>query len=124
MDLVEIDQDELVRLIEVVEGIVNFGVGQTELILSTIYWIFTNMMKDNLSSCSWAIKKESNIRRVIKRAIKILVETLGREDTGEVHEDEEEEKHLLALSVMNFLKYVSEEDETSHYLIDYAKKHP
>lgn len=108
-------------MIEMVEGITNFGTGQTELVLSTIYWIFTNMMKDNLKSCSKALKTKY-AERLINQSIKILEETLKREFHDETDEDEESEKYILALSIMNFFKFISEEDETRRHLQVHYKK--
>ena len=79
------------------------------------------MMKDNLKSCSKALKTKY-AERLINQSIKILEETLKREFHDETDEDEESEKYILALSIMNFFKFISEEDETRRHLQVHYKK--
>ena len=42
---------------------------------------------------------------------------MEREFGGEHDEEEETEKYILALSIMNFLKFISEEEQTKKLLM-------
>ena len=96
----------------------NIGTGNTEIVLSTIFWIFTKMMKDNISESSKAIKDEQ-AKTAIMLALDILTKDMDRKVDDSI--DEEQEKYTLALSIINFLQFVSEEDQTKHILAKQSK---
>ena len=90
------------------EDCTNIEAGDTEVILSTIYWITTKMvLKENMEDddpatvacCKLFISKFG--ARALEVGMKNLERNLQRD------EEDDDEKYLLSLSIVNFIKACS-----------------
>ena len=79
----------------------------TELVISTVIFILQNMMTSNHKDFY-----NKYIMTVIKDSIKLLKRNLQRNLTNVQDEKEENEKMILSVFIVRFLKEASERDET------------
>ena len=91
----------------------NIGVGNTEIVLSYIFWIITNLVKDQETTSGHLFRT-----KFCSEAIEIALNVLQKNQLRVVDdEDEEIEKYTLSVSILNFLKYVSLNKKLSSNLI-------
>jgi hypothetical protein len=76
----------------------NIGAGNTEIVLSYIYWILTKLVADSKSQ---TFSKLFGVKAV-DQAVLILKKNMEREVDDS---NEEEEKYTLSISLVNFLKH-------------------
>ena len=107
----ELDVEEIGQLLRLMQY-QNIGAGKTEIVLSTIFWILTKLLKDTESLASSQFKTKFSIQ-AINEALQILKRNQQR-----VVDDEEEEweKYVLSLSILNFFKFASEVEQTKMHL--------
>jgi len=103
--------DNLVKLLQPQ----NVGAGKTELVLSVIFNILSNLISDpsKKALATTTLFKTKFSYTAITNAIAIMLKNQERRVDDE---EEEEEKYTLALSVVNFLKHVSKESKTRDQL--------
>jgi len=89
-------------------NVANISAGKTEIILSSIFWILTKLIKDKNARCSEDFKKKL-INDTINRSINLLKRNCMR---NVLDEDEEMEKTVLSISIVNFLHFVSNLEES------------
>ena len=89
----------------------NIGAGKTELVLSVIFNILSNLISDTSYKTieTTTLFKTKFSYTAISLAINILTKNQERQ-VDDI--DEEEEKYTLSLSVLNFLKHVTKESKT------------
>ena len=106
----EIDAEEIDSLLKLMSP-QNIGAGKTELVLSVIFNILSNLISDNS-------QKTSDTTTLFKTkfsytAISLAINILQKNQERMVDDVEEEaEKYTLSLSILNFLKHVSKESKT------------
>ena len=66
----ELDVEEIGKLLRIMEA-QNIGAGKTEIVLSTIFWILTKMLKDTESDASRNFKSKFSIQ-AINEGVKLL----------------------------------------------------
>ena len=99
----QFDSEELYQICKIMGSCVNIGAGQTELVLSTIYWILTKLVLGDPKESSDNVYKTIQRKfgdQSINEALNILSKNLIRI----TDEDEDEEKYALSMSIINFLK--------------------
>ena len=89
-------------------NVANISAGKTEIILSSIFWILTKLIKDKNARCSEDFKKKL-INDTIDRSINLLKRNCMR---NVLDENEEMEKTVLSISIVNFLHFVSNLEES------------
>ena len=104
--LCEFDIDEI-RKITTILATQNIGVGNTEIVLSYIFWILTKLVNDRDSEAGRTFRSKFGIA-VINQALTILRKNHQRQVDDE---EEEREKYTLSLSILNFLKFVSKDSK-------------
>ena len=96
---VELDQlspDEVSKLITAMKSR-NVGAGQTELVLSHIFWIFCKFQLD--------AKKKEEMRKFLEEAVTYGVKILQKNQARDLEDEEElKEKYMLSISIISFLK--------------------
>ena len=103
----EFDSEEIERITSIVTMCNNICAGETELILSTIYWICTKFVTpnaDDSASTSSTIFINKFGEQTINEALNILAKNLER--VAEKKDDKQ--KYALSLSILNFLKAATE----------------
>ena len=101
----EYEQEEIDSLTKTVTNCKNIAAGETELVLSTIYWVFAKFALGNgeeIESCEMFQEKFGE--RTINEALYILKKNLLRVVDDE---DEDQEKVSLSVSILNFIKCAS-----------------
>jgi hypothetical protein len=114
--LSEFDIDEI-RKITMILGTQNIGVGNTEIVLSYIFWILTKLVNDRDSEAGRTFRSKFGMS-VINQALSILRKNHQRQVDDEV---EEWEKYTLSLSILNFLKFVSKDSKLRAQLSNCAE---
>ena len=80
----------------------NIGAGNTEIVLSHIFWILTKLIKEDVEASRTFRHKFAIL------AINTGLSIMRRNQLRDVNEDEEEaEKYTLALSILYFIKFAS-----------------
>lgn len=96
----------------------NIGAGQTELVLSTIYWILTKFVLGDAEN-----PKENNVNKIfqtkfgeqcINEALSILSRNLLR--VSDMPE-EDVEKNALSMSILNFIKASTKAPYMKKYML-------
>lgn len=100
--LKDFDIDEIAQLIKMM-GTQNIGAGNTEIVLSYIYWILTKFVGDRDQDAGKIFRSKFGIP-AINQGITIFKKNQLREVDDS---DEELEKYTLSLSILNFLKFIS-----------------
>ena len=114
--LSEFDIDEI-RKITMILSTQNIGVGNTEIVLSYIFWILTKLVNDRDSEAGRTFRSKFCMS-VINQALSILRKNHQRQVDDEV---EEWEKYTLSLSILNFLKFVSKDSKLRAQLSNRAE---
>jgi hypothetical protein len=84
--------------------VLNISAGNIEIILSSIYWILTKLIKDNK-----ALSAEEFRKRRCKETVIESLSILKRNALRQLDDEEEEyEKTMLSISIVNFLHAVNE----------------
>ena len=102
----DLDQPEIEQITQIMTECSNIGAGQTELVLSNVFWILTKFVQkppDKLEEAPYIFQYKFGEISVFS-ALDILKRNLFR--VSDVAE-EEEEKITLSLSILNFLKAAS-----------------
>ena len=110
--LSQFDSTEIQKLLRHVEGSQNIGTGKTELVLAVIFHIFGNMVGDA------SVQNENTVETFKslygERAIHLAINIMTTNQDRIVSDlDEEYEKTTLAISILNFLKFVSNDPNLS-----------
>ena len=93
----------------------NIGAGKTELVLSVIFNILSNLISENSAKAF----ETTNLfkTKFSYTAINLAINILSKNQLRVVDDLEEEtEKYTLSLSIVNFLKHVSKESKTKDQL--------
>ena len=102
MPLDELEIGEIAQITKVMSTCNNIGAGQTELVLSTIYWICGKLvLGDPEELDSSKIFQTKFGEKTVNEALAILSRNLIR--TSDL-DDEDYEKYALSLSILNFIK--------------------
>lgn len=114
MPLSGLDNEEINTILNIIGNFKNIGAGKSELVLSKIFWILCKLIKDNdeYDGKKFRIKFSE---RAINEAMRILINNQMRELDDP---DEEQEKLILNLSCLHFLKCASASPESKKYLIN------
>ena len=107
----EIDSEEIDQILRLLPS-QNVGAGKAEFVLAKIFDLFTKMVKDTDSQASIQFKTKFSFI-AINEALTILERNMNRKV---MEDDEEEEKYSLSLSILNFLKFASEVEQTKVHL--------
>ena len=107
MPLSELDIDEIHYLMKAIGESKNIGAGQTELIISTILWIFIKLIQDKEGASAKNFRNKYG-RTAIVNAMDILMRNLRRKINEEA---EAEEKLSLSMSCLFFLMTSSSSPE-------------
>jgi len=110
----EIEAEEIDHLLKIMSP-QNIGAGKTELVLSVIFNILSNM----ISETSVKAIETTNLfkTKFSYAAINLAINILSKNQLRVVEDLEEEtEKFTLSLSIVNFLKHVSKESKTKDQL--------
>lgn len=118
----QFDSKEMSSLISIVESYQNIGTGKTEIVLAIIFHIFSSFVGDQI---------ERNEQTVItfkslygETTINLALTIMDRNQSRLVKEEEEErEKYILAVSILNFLLFVSKDAVLQVYLEKHAISH-
>lgn len=120
----EFDTEEIERITSLVMACNNICAGETELILSTIYWICTKFVTpstdESASTSSTTIFINKFGEQTINEALNILTKNLGRV----AEEQDDEQKYALSLSIMNFLKTATETQTSSQASVGFKDSYP
>lgn len=110
----EIDAEEIDALLKLMSP-QNIGAGKTELVLSVIFNILSNLISDNSAK---TIETTTLFKTKFSyTAISLATNILEKNQERQVDDAEEEgEKYTLSLSILNFLKHVSKESKTRDQL--------
>ena len=106
----EIDAQEIDQMLKLMSP-QNIGAGKTELVLSVIFNILSNLISDTSKKAleTTTLFKTKFSFTAISHAINIMTKNQERA-VDDI--EEEKEKYTLALSILNFLKHVSKENKT------------
>lgn len=107
----EIDSEEIDQILRLLPS-QNVGAGKAEFVLAKIFDLFTKMVKDTDSQASIQFKTKFSFI-AINEALTILERNMNRKV---MDDEEEEEKYSLSLSILNFLKFASEVEQTKVHL--------
>ena len=98
----EFETDEISQLAKIILTTTNIGKGKMELVISSIFWIFSKMVigdPDSLESCKTFQVKFGE--KMLNEALIIL----NKNSMRVVEEDlEDREKYALSLSILSFIK--------------------
>lgn len=111
----QLDSEELSQLCSITGSCTNIEAGQTELVLSTIYWILTKLVLGDPNEDQENVYKTFQTQfgdQAVNEALGILQRNSARIELGE----EDEEKYALSLSIINFLKASSKAPLMLKYL--------
>lgn len=91
------------------------GVGRIEIVLSIIFQIMSNIIRDTSTSFQEQVTMFKNlfVEKSIKLAINIMTKNQERIC---VEEEEELEKTTLSLSILNYFKFISKDNDIKHHL--------
>ena len=120
--ITQIEADEMDMLLKMISP-QNVGAGKTELVLSVIFSILSNLIScHNAKSLGYASKTEQNkaieTSKLFKSkfsytAISLAIMILIKNQQRNIDDfEEEKEKITLSLAIINFLKHVSKDRET------------
>lgn len=102
VSLDDFDMEEIGKITKVMSDCTNIGAGQTELVLSTIYWICTKFALKDANQVESSHVFQANFgEKVINEALHILQKNLVRPAETE---DDDKEKYFLSVSILNFIK--------------------
>jgi hypothetical protein len=109
--LEELDVDEIAQIIKMLSTS-NIGAGNTEIVLSYIFWILSKLLCDRESEAG-KIFRDKFAADAVLQGLSILKKNQSRliEDAAE-----EKEKYTLSLSILNFLKFVSSDESLQTHL--------
>ena len=112
--LSELDIEEINYLMNAIREAKNIGAGKAEEIISTIFLIFINLVKDQVNSASKSFRVKYG-SSAIEYCLQILLKNQKRllEE-----EDEAQEKLMLSVSCLFFLKEASKSPEMTHHMED------
>lgn len=100
----EFDHEEIGLLLKNL-FVQNISAGNTELVLSTIIWILTKLVKDKKEMAADAFKTKF-CKDAIDEAMKILLKNSERRV---LDPEEEQQKIILSISIVNFFHFVSQD---------------
>lgn len=107
----EFDQGEIEQITKIVSASNNIGAGQTELVLSTIYWICCKLASPDTEEVESNRTFQTKFgEQAVNEALDILMKNSER---VMAIKEEDDQKYALSLSILNFLKQ-STEAETMH----------
>ena len=97
------------------------GVGQIELVLSIIFQVLANIVRDHSREGRETIRrfKKDYLERSIAISFKLLCTNQGRHTSNP---DEEAEKSILSLSIVSFLKFITMDITIAPVLLKLGKK--
>ena len=98
----------------------NVGVGQTELVLSILFQILANIIRDTSKEAKDTVDvfKNDFLERAINISLRILTINSARVC---VLEDEENEKSVLSQSIINYFKFLSNDASCRPVLLQICK---
>lgn len=98
----DLSEEELAQITGIIKTFTNIGAGKTELVLSTVYWICYKLANGDPevleSSKIFQMKFGDN---TMSEALSILMRNSVRVSDLE---DDDKEKYVLSLSILNFIK--------------------
>ena len=101
----DLDPPEIENITRIMTTCNNISAGETELVLSVVYWICTKFVKEpdegKEFSKSQSVFQKSFGDQTIKDGLSILDDNLKREMTTD---EDDFQKYALSLSILNFLK--------------------
>lgn len=112
--LSELDIEEINYLMNAIREAKNIGAGKAEEIISTIFMIFINLVKDQVNSASKSFRIKYG-GSAIEYCLHILLKNQKR---FLEEEDEAQEKLMLSVSCLFFLKEASKSPEMYHHMED------
>jgi len=110
--LSEFEADEIATIIRLLGSYKNIGAGKTEYVLSQIFWMITKLTMDTDSGAGNNFRLKFG-EKAITEALDILIKNQQRLVDDE---NEEEEKLVLSLSCLNFLKFASTSADLRRYM--------
>ena len=98
------------------------GVGQIELVLSILFQVLTNIVRDQSREGRETVQrfKEDYLERSIGLSFRLLLANQGRRVSDE---DEEAEKAILSLAIVAFLKFITLDNTIAPVLLKLGKQH-
>ena len=113
--LEQYDSKEMSSLIGIVESYQNIGTGKTEIVLSILFHIFASFVGDQAERNEATVSAFKSLYG--EKSIDLALMLMNRNQCRIVkEEDEEKEKYILAISILNFLFFVSKDSVLQVYL--------